>query len=214
MEEPAKVAKAPQNLSVRVKENEREAVDAVVKKLYRSGRYSDLLKDFIATLQSKPIREVRDFLAVGDLEEERDKKLPVTLFRFNSVAPCGDFVDVATEQNAYEVNGEMAELLGLIDGDWVVPVAGVSMVGADIPDGSTLVMRPFDDTTEPRNGDVCLAQIISNDGRALWTVKRWRWSGFSVKLVNGQREELSLPKHAVELRAIAYKVAALKFGRK
>jgi len=157
---------------------------------------------------------VRHYFKKGKDAARTESPLPgITVHLFNATAPCGQWTQTATDQHPFEVSGEMAELLGLLDGDWVVPCVGDSMVGADIPDGSTLVMRPLGDL-EPENGDVCLAQVILLDGGCLWTVKRWKWQGATLELQNGRREKLSLPDDAIELRAIAFKVATLKHGRK
>lgn len=133
----------------------------------------------------------------------------VTLRKISTAAPCGPFADVAAGLESFQIPGELAELLGVLDDDLIVPCQGHSMVGADIDDGSVLVMRPLNGL-QPHSGEVILAQVTLDNGDCLWTVKYWHDDGRWVTLEDGEHEELGFPENTVELKPVARKVGTFK----
>src|SRR5690606_20769207 len=95
----------------------------------------------------------------------------------------------------FRVSGEVAAAMNAQDGDWLVICEGASMIGADIPDGSRLVMRPlYRDgyEYEAEHGDVCLVQACTDDDDCFWTVKKWYWDENDVILRNGDKAVIGL----------------------
>lgn len=133
---------------------------------------------------------------------------PKTL-RLLTTAPCGPWTEALDTSKSFHVGADVCEALGIKDTDVLVKAKGDSMVGADIPDGCLLVMRPLNGEVPP-SGSVCLIQVQCNDGRCEATIKKWRNRKTDFALVDGGNREVWLPSDAIEMRAIAYMVAKME----
>ncbi len=182
--------KLKDKVQVYLTETERQIVDGVAEKEDRSASYV-----------------ARELLLSG-LRAAEETTSPVTLRRFSAAAPCGPFSEVASRLECFQIGGELAAMLGLLDDDLIVPSQGKSMIKSDIVEGSFVIMRPLGQM-QPHHNEIVLAQVMCDDGTCLWTVKHWCDDGNKVVLKDGERKALSLPKNAIELHAVARKLRVI-----
>ncbi len=128
-----------------------------------------------------------------------------------ATAPCGAWDEAVETAEPFDVNTEVAVELGIKEGDVVVRTNGESMVGAGIPDKSLLIMRCLENRL-PQTGDVCLVQVTLGNGDCVGSIKTWKWNASSFHLEDGDAIAFGFPKDAVEVRAVAYKVAIMSKG--
>jgi hypothetical protein len=119
-----------------------------------------------------------------------------------TTAPCGPWEQAFIGASHFRVSADVADELGLRDGDFFVRGTGDSMLGVGILDGSIVSMRPLAPHRQPRRGEVALVQITTEDGECLGTIKKWV-PGEPPSLVDGDDKPFELPGNVKEIRAIA-----------
>ena len=145
-------------------------------------------------------RAIVEFLDPSKRNSHDDPALQQSRVPFLTKAPCGPWEEALEHSGDFVLSLDVADELGMREGDVVVRTVGDSMEGAGIPDGALLLMRPLQNGRVPRARRIALVQIINADGAYLGTVKRWHAED---KLTDGADKAFPIPKNVKTVEPVA-----------
>jgi SOS-response transcriptional repressor LexA len=135
-----------------------------------------------------------------------DQLIDQSRHKFLTKAPCGPWIEALDHAGEFVLSRDIAEELGAREGDVVVRAAGDSMVGAGIPDGALLLMRPLANNRSPRRRQIALVQIMNGEGDFYGTVKRWI---SEEKLLDGNDDIFPIPEDTTAIIPVAESVGII-----
>ena len=126
--------------------------------------------------------------------------------------PCGPWKEAIEQAENFYLSREMAALMGVRDGDFLVRADGQSMEAAGIPDNSLLLMRPLNGKT-PDSGAVTLVSVEKASGEWVGTIKHWFITPQGhPDLRDGRGMPYYLPADVRKVEAVAVKVGLIAPG--
>lgn len=132
--------------------------------------------------------------------------------RLLAKAPCGPWMEALEQAEEFSLSPEMAQLIGLKEGDFLVRAVGESMEEAGIPDGSLILMRPLKGGY-PERGEVTLVQVETRGGDFVGTIKHWfQTPTRAVDLRDGRGMPYHLPADTLHAIPVAVKRGLLSRG--
>lgn len=139
----------------------------------------------------------------GELIERAMEEQEAVTMRLFTSAPCGPWSKADdVETRPFLVSPELAAFWGYKEGDALLHVRGLSMMGAGIPEEALLLMRPVV-FAPPESGDICAVTVYFDNGDCVGTVKRWQWSRLFAVLRDGNGDTVDWPEGADKIEVNA-----------